>query len=114
MDRIANERLWVFGVVILGIVICFFSGRIIDTSENIIKKLKLGWLIKGLMYAFLVALIPGAIWLFGGLACDILRFVIAKAVWFWGLSWSIKIPVYILLGLCIQAIMYLRKREENN
>jgi hypothetical protein len=63
---------------------------------------KLSWILGGLIYSLLMALVPGAIWIFGGLLYDILKKLGDGASWVIGLPWSIKIPVYIIIGLCIQ------------
>jgi hypothetical protein len=58
---------------------------------------KLNWMFFwGLLaYSFIAALIPGAIWLFVGLLVD-------GANWFMNLSWWVKIPTYLVVGLCLQ------------
>ncbi len=53
--------------------------------------------------AALVALIPGAVWLFFGLLVD-------GATWFANLSWNIKIPIYLVLGFFLQK--YARNRNK--
>ena len=62
-------------------------------SKNIYSVLStLGWT---LWFSVVVAIIPGAIWLFMGIFVD-------GAIWFMALSWSVKIPVYLVAGLFLQ------------
>ena len=58
---------------------------------------KIHWIIGAIIYTFLAALIPGAAWLFLGLLVD-------GATWFMGLSWGVKIPTYVVAGICLQLL----------
>jgi hypothetical protein len=73
---------------------------VVNGSDKIIKQLL--WIFGVLVYSFLAALIPGVIWIFGGFLYNILGKLGDGANWFMGLSWGIKITVYIVLGLFLQ------------
>ena len=75
-------------------------GSVVNGSDKIIKQLL--WIFGVLVYSFLAALIPGVIWIFGGFLYNILGKLGDGANWFMGLSWGIKITVYIVLGLFLQ------------
>jgi hypothetical protein len=63
---------------------------------------QLNWVFGALVYSFLAALACGAILVFGGFLCYVLKRLGDGAIWFMDLSWSIKIPVFIVLGLYFQ------------
>jgi hypothetical protein len=72
------------------------------------------WVFGVLVYSFLAMFIPGLIFVFG----DFLSFVLERlgegAVWFMKLSWFIKIPVFIVLGICFQSLRPLYNSKKLN
>lgn len=107
-----EDKLFCWVLVVLSLAVLLFAGRIVDAGEKIIKVFKIDWLIKTLCYAFLVALIPGFIWLFLGILSDILDLIIAKANSFHSLPWNVKIPIFIIIGFIIQGVVSLREKKQ--
>lgn len=79
-----------------------YEDFLVKESKENMKQLS--WVFGVLAYSFLAALIPGLIWVFGGFLYDVLKRLGDGANWFMGLSWGIKIPVFIAMGICFQSL----------
>lgn len=86
----------------MGVALCVENVLQNQLKSKSDKKI-IAWVVGALTYSVIVAMLPVAIWLVLGLVVD-------AATWFMRLPWSIKIPVYIAIGVCFQFYIEYRKR----
>lgn len=67
------------------------------------------------MLGVFIAVIPGLLWFVFGLVVDLFNLIdkilTGFANFWWDLSWSIKIPICLILSICFFFIIWKRKNK---
>ena len=75
---------------------------------------RLNWAFGALRYSVIAVFVPGIFWVFAGFLCLVLRRLGDGASWFMDLPWSIKIPVFIVVGLSSQFCRPYDRQSDSN